>query len=143
MRELANDRAGLGILDEEAHEAQRVVVGAPVRRKEKVARKWRNRGDDWVAHHDRAALGDLNALVDIRPRILAADDVFRRREEPPEREQHEGCRNQRGPGDALGCRSKPKTSAGGGSAEPNQEHVGVQQPRKRIAVNGGEPEHDR
>src|SRR3954463_10077507 len=108
MRELANDGAAVGILDEEAHEAQRVVVGAAVRRKEQVARKWRNRGHDWVVHHDGAALRDLNAFVYVRPRILAADDVFGRREEPPEREQHEGCRNQRGPGDAPGGWSKPK-----------------------------------
>ena len=42
MRKLPDSRAGLGVLQEETHEAQAVVVEALIRGKKQVARKWRH-----------------------------------------------------------------------------------------------------
>ncbi len=89
VRKLADDRTGVRVLDEEPHEPEAVVVRSLVGRKEEVARERRHRRDDGIAHDDRASLRDLNPFVHVHAGILAADDVFRRREEAPEPKQDE------------------------------------------------------
>ena len=45
MRELANDRSGFGVDDEEPHEPQAVLRSAGVLREEEIAREGGNRCD--------------------------------------------------------------------------------------------------
>jgi hypothetical protein len=103
--ELPDDASILRILNEEAHETQRVVVGSTVRGEEQIAGERRHRGHHRIVDDNRAPLRDLNALVHVGSRILTTNDVFRRREESPQPETDNRDREDRGPGDGPRCAS--------------------------------------
>ena len=121
MRKLPDHGARGRVLDEKPHEADAVVVllFTLVRRKEQIARERRHRRDVGIADDDPAALRDLDPFVHVRAGILAADDVFRWRKEPPEAEQDERDGDERGqPGAARGGRSRrrPRDSSAASAA---------------------------
>ncbi len=93
MRKLADDRTTRGIGHEEAHEPNAVVRAAIVGGNEQAAQIRRQTLDERVARDDVAALRDLDAFVEIHARVLAADDVFRRRVVQPEGESEQERRN--------------------------------------------------
>ncbi len=143
MGKLSNNGAALDVLHEEAHEPQRVVVSAAVRRKEHVACKRRHGRHDRIVNHDRATLRDLDALVHVGSGILAADDVFRRRKEPPRAERDDGQRNDCGPRHTTRGIAQSQPSTRQHSARQNDEEIDEDQPAKTVAVKDGEGENDR
>ncbi len=132
-----------GFSQEKAHETQAVVVEALVRREKQVARKWRHRRDDRILEDESAALGDLDPLVDVDTRILAANDVFGRREESPASQhdqRHRGQGAQARPGSA-GRQSQPKP-------RPRRCHERNRQIRQNqfleaVAIGCSQTEHGR
>ena len=143
VRELPDNGALLQVLDEEAHESERVVVGAARQRKEQWPGKWRHRRNHRIANDNRATLRDLNPLVHVRPGILAANDVFRRRKEPPQPECDDGKRQDGGPCHVPRCAAEPESSSRNQPAPAEDGEVSDQQALKTVAVKYRQAEDDR
>ena len=86
----------------------------------------------------RAALRDLHPFVDVGPRILAADDVFRGRKEPPDPERDKRDRHERGARDTLRRAAKPQSSTRDDRARGKNDDVRNQKPAKAVAMKSGE-----
>ena len=105
VRKLSDNRALVGIDDEEGHEAIAVVRRArPLGEKQVSVLGW-NGGDQRVMDGQRPSLCDLNAFDQIRTRVAAADDIFRRRDirEDGERHGHEADWKEGGATGWWGC----------------------------------------
>ena len=131
---LADDRAGVRVLDQESHEPEAVVVRPLIRGEEEVARKRRHGRDDWIPHDERFPLRDLNPFVHVHARILAADDVFRRRKEAPQPEHDQGQGKQRAGTrpTGVGAEAEPEPANRGG--DEREADVREEQPFKCVAI---------
>ena len=141
VRELPDDRTGVRVGDPEPHEPERRVLRAVVRREEQLARGRRHRGDGRVGNDDGAALRDLHALVDVRPRILAADDVFGRGKEPPHAQQDDDRRNQGRPRRSRRRGAQSEAPARRGRRGRRDRGVAHQQPRQAVLPQECQPDH--
>ena len=112
-------------------------------RKEQIARERGHAGDDGIRYDDRAALRDLDALVHVDARVLAADDILRRRKEPPDAEQRERERDARRQSRAARLGPEPQIEARGGGQRASDQQVGDQQPLEAVAVQRSQREHQR
>ena len=130
VRKLADDRARVRVLDEEPHERGRCSSRSRCsRRKEQVARevRHRRRRPDRGRRARRAARSGSPSLM-YDAGILAADDVFRRREEPPQRQAATSASG------TQRCRAGPARRG----AEPQAEARDAPRPRARSADVGDE-----
>ena len=143
VRKLSDHGAGVRVLDEETHEAKTVVVVAFVRWKEEIARERRDRRNDRIRDHDCAALRDLQPLVDVAAGILPADDVFRRRKESPEPEEHERDWNERGETRPRRRGAKSQPAPADDRRCNRHQHVRQQEPLEAVAIDRGQQENHR
>jgi hypothetical protein len=143
VRELTDDGAGVRIANEEAHEAQAVVLALLVRWKEQIACEIRHGCDHRIRRHDRATLCDLDPLVQIHPRILATDDVLGRRKETPEAEGGQPDRDQDRQARLPRARSEPQIESGHETTSQRDDEVRDDQVLEAIAARRREREDRR
>jgi hypothetical protein len=147
MRKLSDDRAGIGVLHEEAHEARTVVIGAwmtlgvEMLRNEQLACEVRQAGNHGILNDERAALRDLDPFIHVHTRVLAPDDVFGRRSKAESAKERQRQRNNLADGE-VAHRIEPQALTAHCDRRDRDRAVHCQQPREAVAVCPREREND-
>ena len=144
MGKLSNDATLRRVLDEEAHESNAVVplLLIEMRREEQVAKWRRHRGNVLIAQHHLPALRDLDAFVEKRAGIFAANDVFGRRRVHPQPDRHECDRQDHRPVGTWRLRRISETATPGEDDQRRYHRIERQQTAERILAERRQAQHD-